>query len=151
MTTRVRSSFYRTPPIRPGKMHVYEKKMLRNKHICVTHPFMTLSPKREMMLIIIRIIIEWEVADSYSFAGIFIIFSYEWELPFHMSLSAQYTAAVCFVNLKLESALVTGSGAIIISRSEKTWFLHATVCRLVHHHNSIKNKVKSKQHYFEQK
>ena len=62
-------------------------------------------------------------------------FSYEWELPFHMSLSTQYTVVVCFGNLKLEYASVPGSGAIIIPLSEKTRFLRVTVCRFVHHYN----------------
>ena len=47
-------------------------------------------------------------------------FSYEGELPFHMSLSTQYIEVVCFGNLKLGSALVPSSGAIIIPLSEKT-------------------------------
>ena len=40
-----------------------------------------------------------------------------------MSLSTQYTAAVCFGNLKLESALVPGSGAIIIPLSENEFYM----------------------------
>ena len=37
-----------------------------------------------------------------------------------MSLSAQYTVAVCFCNLKFDSAMVPGLGAIIIPLEEKT-------------------------------
>ena len=35
----------------------------------------------------------------------------------------QYTAVVCFGNLKLETSLVPGSGAIVILLLEKTSFL----------------------------
>ena len=63
--------------------------------------------------------VESEVADSYSFASIFIVFFLRVR-PFHMSLSTQYTVAVCVGSLKLGSAVVPGSGAIIIPLSEKT-------------------------------
>ena len=67
-------------------------------------------------------------------------FSYEWGLPFHMSLSTQYTVAVRFGNLQLGPALVPCSGAIITPLSEKTWFLHIIVCRFVYNYNCIRNR-----------
>ena len=68
-----------------------------------------------------------------------------------MSLSTQYTAAVCFGNLKLQSALVSGLRAIIIPLSEKNDFYMSQFADSYTTIIALKTKVKSKQHYFEQK
>ena len=89
--------------------------------------------------------VEWEDAVLRVFVS---YFSYEWELPLHMSLLTQYTVVVCFGNLKLWSAVVPGSGAIIIPLPEKARVLHLTVCRFVHHYNCMKNRRLTKTTLF---